>query len=452
VSDVDIPSGAEITVPAPSTDHAITITSPPGPAATEVTDTVVGPPGPPGTQGIQGPPGPAGPSGATGPTGADGPSGATGAPGPAGNAGPPGPVGPAGLNWRGNWSDTTGYLLNDAVGYGGASWFAVAASTGAQPDTSPASWALLAAQGAPGPAGSAGATGATGPAGATGPTGASGPAGADSTVPGPPGPIGLTGPEGPVGGTGATGATGPQGPTGATGAKGDTGPQGLPGPTGPQGLTGPQGTTGPTGAQGPKGDTGPQGPPGSSGAAGISAGAAQFIVPGSSWWYGSPHWGSPVAFTMTNGFIAAVPLSFMYDVTLAHMGYQITTLQASVTVRVGIYRHSSIGPKELVYDFGPNLATSNGVKDITLPANTMLPAGNYWVAMATGGGSGNVAFNGTSLTTAPGLMGSGGAAVSIPHAAIARSIGFTGGVLPDPWPVGDPVGLTGMPIIQFQIA
>ena len=171
-----------------------------------------GPAGTAGTTGATGPAGPAGPQGTTGTTGltgATGPTGPTGATGPTGSTGPAGPVGPAGLTWQGVWVSGTAYAADDAVSYLGSSYFAVAGSTGAEPDISPSSWAVMAAQG---PQGVTGPTGPTGPTGATGPTG---PTGADGTA-------GTTGATGPTGPTGLTGATGPQGIQGVPGANGNT--------------------------------------------------------------------------------------------------------------------------------------------------------------------------------------------------------------------------------------
>jgi len=123
-------------------------------------------------------------------TGPQGPTGPTGATGPQGEQGVPGPIGPAGLNWQGSWASGTSYVADDAVGYGGASYFCILATSGTtNPASDTAHWALLASQGATGPQGP---TGATGTAGATGPQGA----------------------------TGATGATGPQGPMGPQGPAG----------------------------------------------------------------------------------------------------------------------------------------------------------------------------------------------------------------------------------------
>ena len=96
-----------------------------------------------------------------------GPTGATGAQGPIGPAGVAGPVGPAGLNWQGTWSATGVYVLDDAVSYGGASWFCTSPTgpSAITPDSDPASWALLASEGSPGP---------MGPQGPIGPPGTSG--------------------------------------------------------------------------------------------------------------------------------------------------------------------------------------------------------------------------------------------------------------------------------------
>ena len=92
--------------------------------------------------------GPIGPQGNTGPTG------------------PQGPVGPAGLEWQGEWVSGTSYVEDDAVGYDGASWFCILATSGTTaPDLATANWALLASQGAVGPTGPAGPIGPQGPEG-----------------------------------------------------------------------------------------------------------------------------------------------------------------------------------------------------------------------------------------------------------------------------------------------
>lgn len=123
--------------------------------------------------GQQGPVGPAGPTGATGATGSQGPTGATG---PQGLQGPAGPIGPAGLNWQGSWSALTVYIPDDAVAFGGASYFCINAvgPSGSNPSVDTTNWALLAAQGAQGLQGPTGATGPTGPTGSTGATGPQG--------------------------------------------------------------------------------------------------------------------------------------------------------------------------------------------------------------------------------------------------------------------------------------
>ena len=108
-------------------------------------------------------------AGSAGATGATGPAGATGATGPQGTAG-------GTANWRGAWSISTSYALDDAISYSGSSYVAILAGTGEEPDTATTYWQLVAQGGA------AGATGATGAAGATGATGATGAAGSSATV------------------------------------------------------------------------------------------------------------------------------------------------------------------------------------------------------------------------------------------------------------------------------
>lgn len=89
-----------------------------------------------------------------------------GAQGPQGPQGVPGPVGPAGLNWQGAWVSGNSYVVDDAVGYGGASWFCINNTSGTtNPSADPTNWALLASQGATGPQGPQGIQGPAGPSG-----------------------------------------------------------------------------------------------------------------------------------------------------------------------------------------------------------------------------------------------------------------------------------------------
>jgi hypothetical protein len=170
--------------------------------------------GPKGKAGKVGPAGPEGPEGPVGDAGPEGPIGMTGPEGPPGPVGPEGPQGAKGLTLRSAWSPDTEYAPDDLVERNGAAYVALAASLGADPETSPAVWSLLVMRGAEGPQGPDGPTGAQGPQGEAGPTGAEGP-------------------QGEVGATGPQGETGPLGPQGVAGPAGPTGPQG---PMGPQGL------------------------------------------------------------------------------------------------------------------------------------------------------------------------------------------------------------------------
>jgi len=95
--------------------------------------------------------------------------GSQGPQGVQGPAGPLGPVGPAGLNWQGSWVSGTSYVADDAVGYNGASWFCILATSGTTtPNLDTTHWALLASQGAQGIQGVQGPTGPQGPAGTSG--------------------------------------------------------------------------------------------------------------------------------------------------------------------------------------------------------------------------------------------------------------------------------------------
>jgi hypothetical protein len=115
---------------------------------------------------IQGLPGEQGPPGTTGSPGIQG------VPGEQGIQGLAGEVGPAGLEWEGAWNKFNSYVEDDAVSFGGASYFCILAIEGStlngNPTVDTTHWALLAAQGAPGLQGIQGIPGIQGPPGTQG--------------------------------------------------------------------------------------------------------------------------------------------------------------------------------------------------------------------------------------------------------------------------------------------
>lgn len=87
-------------------------------------------------------------------------TGIIGPQGPQGIQGTPGPVGPAGLNWKGEWTTSTSYVKDDAVGYDGSSYFCILATNGTTtPDLDNTHWAFLASRGSDGPQGPVGPAG-----------------------------------------------------------------------------------------------------------------------------------------------------------------------------------------------------------------------------------------------------------------------------------------------------
>src|SRR5262245_13590782 len=166
-----------------------------------------GPAGEPGTPGLVGPVGPAGESGPMGPAGPAGPAGESGASGSTGPAGPPGECGPAGEpgapgrdgtlegvtlvadpeephtlhlcradgsridggrwhqgGWMGIWTDGTGYLVGDAVTWGGSVWHCNDDTT-SKPGDGAKAWTLMVKKGRDGKDGAKGEKGERGPAG-----------------------------------------------------------------------------------------------------------------------------------------------------------------------------------------------------------------------------------------------------------------------------------------------
>ena len=116
-------------------------------------------------------------------------------------------MGLSGITWKGAWSNSTAYAINDGVSYQGSSYIALENNTNLDPEANPTAWGLLAQKGDVGPQGPEGAAGATGPQGVAG---SAGPQGME-------GPQGIAGPVGPQGPAGADGLAGPEGPAGSAG-------------------------------------------------------------------------------------------------------------------------------------------------------------------------------------------------------------------------------------------
>ena len=129
-----------------------------------------------------------------------------GAQGPQGSQGS---QGSPGLNWTGDWSGATSYILDDVAFSGGTSYVCISAHTNQAPPNA-TYWDIVASLG---DQGSQGDTGAQGTQGAQGSQGNDGAQGAQGTQ-------GSTGAQGTQGAQGSTGAQGTQGPQGSQGASG----------------------------------------------------------------------------------------------------------------------------------------------------------------------------------------------------------------------------------------
>jgi len=88
--------------------------------------------------------------------GSQGPIGPSGAQGAVGALGATGPAGAVGMNFRGAWNSGIYYAVNDAATFGGTTYLASVAGSGAEPDVNPDLWAVVAEAGEMGPNGAAG--------------------------------------------------------------------------------------------------------------------------------------------------------------------------------------------------------------------------------------------------------------------------------------------------------
>jgi len=118
------------------------------------------------------------------------------------------------MQWKGTWTTGVAYHAMDLAQFDGSVFVCIADTTGVEPTSDTAFWALFASRGGVGPIGLQGLVGPTGAQGPQAVMGASGPQGLQ-------GPQGVAGPQGAVGARGATGtagAEGPEGPVGPTSA------------------------------------------------------------------------------------------------------------------------------------------------------------------------------------------------------------------------------------------
>jgi hypothetical protein len=365
--------------------------------------------------GATGPIGPVGATGAAGPQGPLGPFGIQGVQGIQGSAGPPG------MTYQGVWSNTTGYLINNAVSYNGSTYIATQGNSSNRPDNYPTVWSLMAQsgaqglQGVPGTPGTSGATGATGPAGSTGATGPQGPpltfqgewligtsyAVGDAVAYAGSSYSSLVANQGrqpdvsplywavlaAAGATGPAGAIGPpglQGPSGIAGQAGTTGSQGPAGPVGPAGAGG---TSGSSGAIGPAGATGPAGAAGTNG------------IPGTNGANGATGSAGAVGMTFKNAWVSG----YGYAVNDA------VTFGSPASTYIAILSNNSAEPD-----------TNSG-------------SGGAWTLLAAAGGAGPTGAQGAAGATGPqgpqgatgpaGSGGGGGGGTSgIPFASVFHSV------------------------------
>jgi collagen type VII alpha len=92
----------------------------------------------------------------TGATGPQGPAGPTGAAGSTGAIGATGSSGAVGMNFRGAWTTSTNYAVNDAVTYSGSTYLAQSSGANFEPDLFPSFWTVIAQVGGTGPTGAVG--------------------------------------------------------------------------------------------------------------------------------------------------------------------------------------------------------------------------------------------------------------------------------------------------------
>jgi collagen type VII alpha len=345
-----------------------------------------GPVGGVGAAGVQGLPGQAGAQGiagvegATGLQGSMGDAGVSGATGASGVAGATGATGSAGMVYRGAYGAGTNYAVGDVVTFAGASWVSVAGgNAGQEPDVSPASWSVVAAQGA---AGLQGVPGVAGPAGSTGGAGAQG-------VQGVVGAQGVAGPQGPAGSQGLAGSQG------AVGAAGVAGLQGMAGQAGAQGVAGAVGAVGAQGAQGSAGSNGVAGAAGGVGATGANGAVGMNFR---SAWSPSTNYAVNDAVTYSGGLYLALAANKNAEPdanasawsVVAQAGGQGPTGAAgtSATVAVGTVTTLAAGAQATVTNAGTAGAT---VLNFGIPQGAMGAAGSGGSGASAAVGSGSFA-------------------------------------------------------------
>jgi hypothetical protein len=151
-----------------------------------------------------------GTSGTSGTSGSSGNSGSNGTSGTSGSSG-------NGFVFRGSWTGTTTYNLNDVITYNGQSYVSIQSNNlNKQPSIQPAWWTVFSAAGSSGTSGTSGSNGSSGSSGTSGSNGSSGTSGVNGTS-------GSSGSNGTSGSNGSSGSSGSNGSNGSSGTSGSSG-------------------------------------------------------------------------------------------------------------------------------------------------------------------------------------------------------------------------------------
>lgn len=153
-----------------------------------------------------------------------------------------------------------------------------------------------------------------------------------------------------------------------------------------------------------------------------SAGAALFggfRVMSSGNYYGA-NGGMPGANAFANQQMWAAPLWVPHAITIDRLACEVTVLAAGSTVRLGLYGSTVADtPGTLILDAGTVDSATTGIKEI-LALSTRIPAGLYWLAGVSQGGTPTLRSIGNS--SAPPVASTAGGGSTGPNAYFQNGV------------------------------
>jgi len=145
--------------------------------------------------------------------------------------------------------------------------------------------------------------------------------------------------------------------------------------------------------------------------------------------------------------LVAIPFITPKNITLDRIAVRVTTQALAKQIRLGIYiDDGNLYPGSLILDAGTVSATGTGVRTITIN-QTLYKNRLYWLCLVSNGTPTVVVAPFDSIVP---ILGYDNTLPLTP--GTGYSVAFAYAALPDPFPAGASVGVTGVPLIFVRLS